>query len=128
MIDSPIKKIMNTILVVDDEENILFLLQAALQSSYEVLEAADGQAALNIYKTHRPDLIITDMSMPIMSGLELIHEIRKTDQQIKIIATSALFYNPDETKAVIKIGVDACLTKPVAINVMEDTIKQLLNN
>jgi DNA-binding response OmpR family regulator len=119
---------MNRILVVDDEENILFLLQAALQNSYEVLEAADGQAAFKLYQAHQPDLIITDMSMPIMSGLELIHEIRKTDQQVKIIATSALFYNPEEARAVMKMGVDACLTKPVALNIMEETIRQLLDN
>jgi len=66
-----------TILIVDDESNMRFLHRMILESGgYEVIEAAHGAAALERAKQSPPDLVITDLMMPVMSGRELIERLR----------------------------------------------------
>ena len=72
MIDGPIK-----ILIVDDDEDIRLLLDFSLSGKgYEVLEAANGADALDIIGEHKVNLVITDLTMPIMDGYELIKRLR----------------------------------------------------
>ena len=68
---------MSRILVVDDEPDERFLLRRMFErEGYEVLDASDGAAALAIVRESRPDLIVTDMMMPVMDGAELIRRLR----------------------------------------------------
>ena len=68
---------MSRILVVDDEPDERFLLRRMFErEGYEVLDASDGAAALAIVRESRPDLILTDMMMPVMDGQELIRRLR----------------------------------------------------
>lgn len=72
-----------TVLVVDDERTSRVLARAALdQAGYRVLEAADGSEALGLYDRQAanraaPDLVVTDLAMPVMGGLELIEQLRR---------------------------------------------------
>jgi CheY-like chemotaxis protein len=65
------------ILVVDDEPDFRYILRRILErADYEVIDAVHGVAALEVVHSSRPDLIVTDMMMPVMNGAELIRELR----------------------------------------------------
>ena len=81
---------METILIVDDEKNYLLVLSAVLEDEgYEVLTALSGQEALEIHKTSDLDLILTDMKMPGMSGIDLLENIKAIDPDLPVIMMTA---------------------------------------
>ena len=81
---------METILVVDDEKNYLLVLSAVLEDEdYEVLTAQGGREALEIQKSSDLDLILTDMKMPAMDGIELLEKIKAMDQDLPVIMMTA---------------------------------------
>jgi two-component system, OmpR family, KDP operon response regulator KdpE len=102
------------ILVVDDEPQITRVLRASLQgNAHEVQIAQDGAAALDLFLDRQPDLIITDLSMPGMNGIELTREIRSR-AQTPIIVLSVR--NQDSEKiAALDEGADDYITKPFSI-------------
>jgi two-component system KDP operon response regulator KdpE len=102
------------ILVVDDERQIIRMLRASLQSSgYEVLTASNGLEGLERFETGRPDLIITDLAMPEMNGLELTQAVRRSDQT-PIIVLSVRDTDVMKVKALDE-GADDYLTKPFSM-------------
>ena len=81
---------METILVVDDEKNYLLVLSAVLEEEgYEVLTAQGGHEALEIQKSSDLDLILTDMKMPAMDGIELLENIKRLDPDLPVIMMTA---------------------------------------
>ncbi len=81
---------METILVVDDEKNYLLVLSAVLEEEgYEVLTAQGGHEALEIQKSSDLDLILTDMKMPAMDGIELLENIKALDPDLPVIMMTA---------------------------------------
>jgi two-component system KDP operon response regulator KdpE len=102
------------ILVVDDERQIIRMLRASLQSSgYEVLTANNGIEGLERFESGRPDLIITDLAMPEMSGLELTRAVRRLDRT-PIIVLSVRDTDVMKVKALDE-GADDYLTKPFSM-------------
>ena len=80
---------METILIVDDEKNYLTILSAVLEEEgFEVLTALGGQEALEIYKTSDLDLVVTDMKMPEMDGIELLENIKQLDPDLPVMMMS----------------------------------------
>ena len=80
---------MPTILVIDDQEPIRSLLRRALEGAdYEVLEASNGRLGLELYRERSADLIITDIFMPGMNGLEMMVELTRNFLEVKVIAMS----------------------------------------
>lgn len=105
---------MKRILVVDDERQITRMLRASLQSSgYEVLTASNGVEGLEKFQSGRPDLVITDLAMPEMNGLELTQAVRRLDQT-PIIVLSVRDTDVMKVKALDE-GADDYLTKPFSI-------------
>lgn len=105
---------MKRILVVDDERQITRMLRASLQSSgYEVLTANNGVEGLEMFESGRPDLIITDLAMPEMNGLELTQAVRRLDRT-PIIVLSVRDADAMKVKALDE-GADDYLTKPFSI-------------
>jgi CheY-like chemotaxis protein len=99
---------MRTILVVDDDSSMRFLLKMLFESAgYEVVEAQHGAAALERLKEARPSLVVTDLMMPVMDGIQLIERLRSDPemQSIPILATTAQL-------AKVAEPADAVLTKP----------------
>ena len=77
-------------LVVDDDPDIRELLFTALEDEgYEVVPAANGQEALAIIQTFRPDVIVLDLMMPVMDGWQFARELRARDEDIPIVLLSA---------------------------------------
>lgn len=101
------------ILVVDDDESLRWVTQAQLQQSgYEVSAAADGNGALEIMRQAAPDLVITDLKMPGMSGLELLRKIRTDFPEIIVIMVTA-FGTVENAVEAMKAGAYDYITKPV---------------
>lgn len=104
--------ISRTILIVDDDPNILEVLCARLSAAdFSVIPAGDGFSALKILKENRVDLLITDVKMPEMSGMELFNEVRKIYPQLPVIFLTAYGTIPDAVKAV-KAGAVDYISKP----------------
>lgn len=105
---------MRKILVVDDERQITRMLRASLQSSgYEVLVANDGLEGLKRFEAERPDLVISDLVMPEMNGLELTRAIRRLTQT-PIIVLSVRDSDAMKVSALDE-GADDYLTKPFSM-------------
>jgi two-component system KDP operon response regulator KdpE len=103
------------VLVVDDEPQITRVLRSSLTAHrYDVRTAADGISAFDTFRDWRPDLIITDLQMPEMNGIELCREVRKTSA-IPIIILSVK--GEERTKvAALDAGADDYVTKPFGID------------
>lgn len=105
---------MKRILVVDDERQITRMLRASLQSSgYEVLTAGNGVEGFEKFQAGTPDLIITDLAMPEMNGLELTEAVRRMDRT-PIIVLSVRETDAMKVKALDE-GADDYLTKPFSM-------------
>lgn len=113
------------ILVVDDEPQILRALRKSLSiNQFDVRTAADGESALDLARDWSPDLIITDLSMPLMNGLELCRAIRRVSD-IPIIVLSVK--GEEKTKiAALDIGADDYITKPFSIDELLARIRAAL--
>lgn len=113
------------ILVADDEPQITRVLRRSLAAAnYDVRTAADGIAALELFDDYQPDLIITDLSMPEMSGLELCREIRKRSN-VPIIVLSVRGEEKIKIEA-LDLGVDDYVTKPFSSNELMARIRAAL--
>jgi len=103
------------ILVVDDEPQITRVLRTSLSANgYEVSIANSGESALNVFQESNPDLVITDLSMPHMTGIELCENIRD-HSQVPIIILSVRGEDKNKIEALDK-GADDYVTKPFSIN------------
>jgi len=109
---------MNTmkILIVDDEPNMRFLLSEALgKQGYECIEAKDGHEALERAREDRPDIVLLDLKMPRMGGMEALQEIRALDPDAAVIIITA-FGSRDTAYRALEEGAYDFFTKPVDIH------------
>jgi two-component system KDP operon response regulator KdpE len=103
------------ILVVDDEAQIARVLKTALSSQgYEIKTASDGESALNLAMDWIPDLIVTDLSMPGMTGIELCKLVRERSQ-VPLIVLSVRGEEKTKIEA-LDAGADDYVTKPFSVN------------
>jgi len=103
------------ILVVDDEKAIIRALQHSLTThGYEVFTAKSGEKALEAIAAHRPDLLLLDLGLPDMNGLEVCKRVR-SQSHLPIIVISAKDSEPDKVKA-LDLGADDYISKPFGVN------------
>lgn len=103
------------ILVVDDENGIVRGLQRSLSAhGYDVLTANNGAKALVVIEQQRPDLVLLDLGLPDMSGLEVCKQVR-TQSSLPIIIISVKDREPDKVKA-LDLGADDYIVKPFGMN------------
>ncbi len=104
----------NRILVVDDEPQITRVLRTALSAqAYEVRVAHDGESALELMKDWRPDLLVTDLAMPNVDGVELCRRVRSTSE-VPIIVLSVREQERSKVEA-LDAGADDYVTKPFSM-------------
>jgi len=115
------------ILIVEDVELNTELLVQLLEDEYELLTAVDGQEGVNKAKEHHPDLILMDMSLPVMDGYEATRIIKADPElaNIIIIGLSAHAMSGDKQKA-LDAGCDNYLTKPLNDDLMFDMLEEYL--
>lgn len=124
-----IRKNVSKILVVEDNEELLALMLQVLSKNYHVFTAKNGKQAMNIILKEKLDLVVSDVMMPIMDGIELTKQLKanKSFWQLPIILLSAKNKEEDKTEA-YAVGADAYITKPFKFEELEVRINALLAN
>ena len=116
---------MKTILIVEDTELNVDLLTQLLEDEYNVLVARDGAQGVNMAQENKPDLILMDISLPILDGYEATRQIRTTLASTPIIGLSAHAMSGDADKA-REAGCNDYLTKPVNDELLMIKLKEYL--
>ena len=123
---APVKK---KVLIVDDNHDILDLLEVFLFGKYDCVTALNGFEGLKTARELAPDLIITDIMMPVMDGIKFLNSLRE-DQAMAAVPVIAItsFAKKANVKSLLSVGFSAVLTKPfsrdVIIGAMEKTFKK----
>jgi CheY-like chemotaxis protein len=116
------------VLVVDDEIHIVHVVAIKLRhNGYEVISAENGAQALDLVLEEKPDIIVTDVQMPVMTGPEFVQKLRQNDQTKDIpviMLTARSFTIEDEQKESLQIS--ECLSKPFSPKELLRSIEDIL--
>jgi two-component system, cell cycle response regulator DivK len=116
---------MKTILIVEDIDLNIDLLSQILEDDYNLIVAKDGAQGVALTEQNKPDLILMDISLPVMDGYEATRTIRKKDPSLPIIGLSAHAMQGDAEKAK-EAGCTDYLTKPVDEDLLLQKLQQYL--
>jgi len=113
------------ILIVDDDGDLRTLLGLCfLRRGHSIVVAGDGAVGLQCVATHAPDLLVTDVNMPVLDGLKLLRQLRAAGHaDLPVIVLTA---RADQRAAAIAAGADAFLVKPVPLRQLGETAERLL--
>jgi two-component system cell cycle response regulator DivK len=114
-----------TILIVEDIDLNIDLLIQILEDDYSLLVAKDGAQGVALTEQNKPDLVLMDISLPVMDGYEATRNIRRTFKHLPIIGISAHAMQGDGEKA-IAAGCTDYLTKPIDENLLLAKLKEYL--
>jgi CheY-like chemotaxis protein len=115
------------ILVVDDDEPSRHVMADTLSDAgYSVEEAADGYEALEIAARHSPDLVVSDLAMPGIDGIELARRLHAFARDLPVVLTTGLDETRDVVTAANAYGAVACLKKPMSLDELIWTIDRAL--
>jgi len=118
-----------TILIVEDYEDTRLCMKILVESyGYKVIEAADGLEAIESIKHQFPDLVLMDISMPIMDGLTATKAIREFDGATKIPIIAVTAHGKQFYKRAIEAGCNDLIEKPVDFDMLEPFLNQYLGN
>jgi len=117
------------ILIVDDEQGIRLLVKEILGHKYRVLEAGNGQEAIDMANKHKPDLILMDILMPNVNGYDACSTIKTNPatKRIPVVMVTGIGYELNK-KLAKSVGADGYLTKPFLEEELLDTISKYLEN
>ncbi len=119
---------MSRVLVVDDEPNIVLSLEFLMeQSGFEVATAGDGETALELIAQHAPDLVLLDISLPGLSGFDVLSQLRAQPQhaRLPIIMLTAHGREVEKEKG-MALGADDYITKPFSTRELVAKVRALL--
>jgi len=118
------EKLQISLLYIEDDASLRNIYSKILKLSVdEVLVASDGISGYEMFLKHRPDMILTDIRLPVLSGLEMISKIRQIDKEVRVIILSA-FAEPRYFLGAIALGVKGYLLKPVESEILLNTIDE----
>jgi two-component system cell cycle response regulator DivK len=118
-----------TVLIVEDNELNMKLFHDLLEAQgYETLETREGLQALSLARQHRPDLILMDIQLPEISGLEVTKWLKEDDElaKIPVIAVTAFAMKGDEER-IREGGCEAYLSKPISVGLFLSTVRKFLD-
>jgi CheY-like chemotaxis protein len=116
------------VLIIDDAVHIRRLIARMLKlAEFTTLEAADGLEGLQLLKTHQPDVVTCDISMPVMNGYQFLEAVRNdpTTATTPVIVITAVGQE-EETVWARRLGANACLTKPFSSSHLLEVIQSLV--
>jgi len=119
-----------TVLVVEDNELNMKLFHDLLEAhGYNIVQTRNGLEAIDLARTHRPDLILMDIQLPEVSGLEVTRRIKDDDdlRTIPVIAVTAFAMKGDEER-IRQGGCEAYLSKPISVAKFIETVKAYLGD
>lgn len=115
------------ILVVEDDFDTRYMLSLILKSEgYDVITAADGEGALAVVFDEQPDLIITDISMPCLNGIELTRSLRGKAETAALPILAITAFGQATMTAALAAGASACVRKPVTMSEFLPMIRDLM--
>ncbi len=120
---------MKTVLIVEDNVLNMKLFNDLLEANgYNTLQTNDGMEALKIAREHKPDLILMDIQLPEISGLEVTKWIKEDEnlKSIPVIAVTAFAMKGDEKK-IREGGCEAYIAKPISLQLFLETVRKYLN-
>jgi DNA-binding response OmpR family regulator len=113
------------ILIVDDEKKMVRLIRTCLeQEGYRTIEAYDGQAALELFNSESPDLVVLDVMMPRLDGLGFCRQVRETSQAPIVIISARS--EEDDRVVGLELGADDYVTKPFSLRELVARIRSIL--
>ncbi|MBR1932953.1 MAG: response regulator [Prevotella sp.] len=117
------------LLIVEDNDDLRQFLVSILQSDYQVTEASNGREGLEKAQTEQPDFILTDVMMPEMDGLEMVHRIKadQTISHIPIVILSAKASMDDRLEG-LRAGVNDYITKPFSATYLKQRMQNIIQN
>jgi two-component system, cell cycle response regulator DivK len=121
---------MMKILIAEDNEINRELLRELLEiRGYSVVDASDGQEALNVIEQTHPDLLLLDIGMPVLDGFAVIRKIRQNSQLAKlpVVAVTAYAMQGDRDR-ILNSGFDGYLSKPIDASALAAELDRLLNS
>ncbi len=116
------------LLLVEDDVNLSYIVQTSLEDligGYQVFTAANGAEGLKIWEQEKPDIIVSDIDMPVMNGFDMVRRIRETDKTTPILLGSALT-SPKDVKQGFKLGVNNYVKKPFAPDELDAHVQAIL--
>lgn len=116
------------LLLVEDDANLCYIVQSGLEDmigGYEVLTAANGEEGLKVWRNAHPDIIVTDIEMPVMDGFGMVARIRETDGTTPILFASGRI-SPKDVTAGYRLGGNNYIKKPFVPEEMDAHVKALL--
>ena len=116
---------MPTLLVIDDEPNVLFSLEASLRDEYEVVTAATGRQGIDLARKTAPDAVLLDVRLGDMSGLEVFEQIRAIDPLLPVVLMTAYTTTQTAIEAT-KRGAFEYLLKPVDLHQLQEVVGRAL--
>ena len=120
---------MKTVLIVEDNELNMKLFHDLLEArGYNILQTREGMEALRIAREHKPDLILMDIQLPEVSGLDVTKWLKDDDElkHIPVIAVTAFAMKGDEEK-IREGGCEAYIAKPISVTSFLDTVQKFLS-
>jgi CheY-like chemotaxis protein len=117
-----------TILIVEDDEDARYVMRLELERlGYLIVEAEDGEKAIAVAEVEHPDIILMDLTLPVMDGIAATQKIRATEgfNGVPVIAVTA-HQEMDFREGAKAAGFDAYVTKPIDMNWLSELIKGLL--
>lgn len=117
------------LLIIDDNDDIRTLIRELLGSSWRIIEAADGKEGLRLASRYTPDLIICDVMMPVMDGLEFCRRIKSeiTTSHIPVLLLTACTRDEERTRG-YEYGADGYLSKPFSSDMLRTRCRNLIDN
>lgn len=116
---------MAKILIADDIEGVRRMLTQSLEDEHQIVQANNGLEAVRLAQTESPEIVILDLDMPIMDGVEAARQIKQQRPSIKIIAMTG--QHNSENARLVKEICDAFLEKPFRVTELRETVKLLGN-
>jgi len=119
------------VLVIEDDVQLRRYLKELLEGeAYVIYEASNGIQGLSMYETNHPDIVLTDIVMPDMEGLEFITMLKKQNPETPIIAMSGgnQGYGENHLQTAVKLGAEYALSKPFTSKELLENIRELLKS
>ena len=116
------------LLIVDDEVEICDFLKSFFEErNFEVKTASSGQAALDVAEQFRPNVMLLDIKMPVMDGIQVLGSIKKKYPKTKVIMVTAL-ETRDKIEECLRLGADNYITKPLSLEYLENDVREKIES